>query len=131
MAVLQAPTVLNSWKEIATYLGRGVRTVQRYEQNSQLPVRRLRGKTHGAVIAFPKDLDIWLRSASAREEGFPVPSSVREWYALQNHREAMGTLTSNLLSLSEQIAEGLRIRSRQHWFGENRSEKIEQWQPSR
>jgi hypothetical protein len=125
MAAIQPPLVLNSWKEIATYLGRGIRTVQRYEQNSQLPVQRLRGKAHGVVIAFPKDLDIWLRSASAREEGLPVPSSVREWYALQNHREVMSTLTSNLLKLSEQIAEGLRIRSRQHWFGQHRSEKIE------
>ncbi len=31
--------VLNSWKEIACYLGRGVRTVQRYERDLGLPVR--------------------------------------------------------------------------------------------
>lgn len=53
--------VLNSWKEVATYLGRGVRTVQRWEQELGLPVRRPRGKTRSAVIAFRNELDQWLQ----------------------------------------------------------------------
>lgn len=53
--------VLNSWKEIATYLGRGVRTVQRWERDLDLPVRRPRGKQRSAVIAIKGDLDLWLR----------------------------------------------------------------------
>ena len=32
---------LDSWKEIAAYLGRGVRTVQRWEREEGLPVHRL------------------------------------------------------------------------------------------
>lgn len=52
--------VLNSWKEIATYLGRGVRTVQRWEAELQLPVHRPRGKNRSAVIAFREELDQWL-----------------------------------------------------------------------
>jgi len=32
---------LNSWKEIATYLSRGVRTVQRWERELKLPVHRI------------------------------------------------------------------------------------------
>ena len=59
--------VLNSWKEIATYLGRGVRTVQRYERNLGLPVRRLGGESGRSVIAFPQDLDDWLTSAPLGE----------------------------------------------------------------
>lgn len=55
--------VLNSWKEVATYLGRGVRTVQRWEQELGLPVRRPRGKSRSAVIAFPSELDQWLHRA--------------------------------------------------------------------
>lgn len=55
--------VLNSWKEVATYLGRGVRTVQRWEQELGLPVRRPRGKTRSAVIAFRNELDQWLHSS--------------------------------------------------------------------
>lgn len=54
--------VLNSWKEIATYLGRGVRTVQRWERDLDLPVRRPRGKHRSAVIAIKEDLDLWLRT---------------------------------------------------------------------
>ena len=52
--------VLNSWKEIATYLGRGVRTVQRWEAELQLPVHRPRGKNRSAVVAFRRELDDWL-----------------------------------------------------------------------
>ncbi len=55
--------VLNSWKEVAAYLGRGVRTVQRWEQELGLPVRRPRGKSRSAVIAFKPELDKWLHQA--------------------------------------------------------------------
>jgi len=56
--------VLNSWKEVASYLGRGVRTVQRWEQELSLPVRRPRGKSRSAIIAFRSELDEWLQRAS-------------------------------------------------------------------
>jgi hypothetical protein len=59
--------VLNSWKEIAAYLGRGVRTVQRYERDLNLPVRRPRGKSRSAVIALADELDNWLRNAPTQE----------------------------------------------------------------
>lgn len=55
-------TVLNSWKEIATYMGRGVRTVQRWESDLGLPVRRPRGKRRSAVVAMSDDLDRWLKN---------------------------------------------------------------------
>lgn len=59
--------VLNSWKEVASYLGRGVRTVQRWEQELSLPVRRPRGKSRSAVIAFKTELDKWLHDAPAEQ----------------------------------------------------------------
>lgn len=52
--------ILNSWKEIAQYLGRGVRTVQRWEAELGLPVRRPRGKRRSAVIAVTGELDRWM-----------------------------------------------------------------------
>jgi hypothetical protein len=62
--------VLNSWKEVATYLGRGIRTVQRWERELGLPIRRPRGKPRGPVIAFRRELDQWLQSApTATPEG--------------------------------------------------------------
>jgi hypothetical protein len=32
--------ILNNWKELAAYMGRGVLTVQRYERTDRLPIRR-------------------------------------------------------------------------------------------
>jgi hypothetical protein len=52
--------VLNSWKEIAAYLRRGVRTVQRWERELNLPVRRPRNRSRSAVIALCSDIDAWL-----------------------------------------------------------------------
>lgn len=56
-----APSVLNSWKEIAAYLNRGVRTVQRWESELQLPVHRPKGRNRSAVLALQEELDEWLR----------------------------------------------------------------------
>jgi hypothetical protein len=51
---------LGSWKEIAQYLGRGVRTVQRWEERLGLPVRRLDEKPRSAVMAIADELDLWV-----------------------------------------------------------------------
>jgi hypothetical protein len=52
--------VLTSWKDIARYMGKGVRTVQRWEQDFGLPVRRPHGSSKKAVLARPRDLDLWV-----------------------------------------------------------------------
>jgi len=59
--------VLNSWKEISKYLGRGVRTVQRWERDFGLPVRRPAGHMKSAVVALRSDIDQWLMSREMRE----------------------------------------------------------------
>ena len=51
---------LNGWKEIAKYMGRGVRTVQRYEHDLGLPVRRSMSKSRGSAIATKEELDAWV-----------------------------------------------------------------------
>jgi hypothetical protein len=55
---------LDSWKEIAAYLRRGVRTVQRWERVAGLPVRRI-GSERGAVYAFRSELDAWWLTQAA------------------------------------------------------------------
>ena len=55
--------VLHSWKEIASYVGCGVRTVQRWERDLGLPVRRAAARERTAVMAFPDEIDAWLRRA--------------------------------------------------------------------
>lgn len=58
--------ILNSWKEIANYLGRGVRTVQRWERDLGLPIHRPKGKDRSAVLAFPEELNQWLQQTPVR-----------------------------------------------------------------
>ncbi len=50
---------LDSWKAIADYLGRDVRSVQRWELERGLPVRRIPG-TKGGVFAYVVEIDAWL-----------------------------------------------------------------------
>jgi Tol biopolymer transport system component len=53
---------LDSWKEIAAYLGRGIRTVQRWEREEGLPVHRLAHAERGTVFADPTELTKWWQS---------------------------------------------------------------------
>lgn len=66
--------ILNGWKEIANHLGKGVRTVQRYERELGLPVRRPAGKPSGSVIATRDELDGWVKASPIRES-FPLPQT--------------------------------------------------------
>src|SRR5260370_11438729 len=50
---------LESWKEIAAYLGRDVTTVRRWEKREGLPVRRLHHSRVGSVYAYAAELDAW------------------------------------------------------------------------
>ena len=52
---------LESWGEIATYLRRDIRTVQRWEHDYGLPVRRLVIGKMGQVYAYRSELDAWVR----------------------------------------------------------------------
>jgi TolB-like protein/tetratricopeptide (TPR) repeat protein len=50
---------LESWKEIAGYLGRDVTTVRRWERREGLPVHRLLHRKLGSVYAYTTELDAW------------------------------------------------------------------------
>ncbi len=50
---------LDSWKAIANYLGRSVRTARRWESEEGLPVHRHRHKSGGSVFAWRNELDAW------------------------------------------------------------------------
>ena len=53
---------LESWKEIAGYLNRSVRTVRRWEGQAGLPIHRLQHESRGSVYAFKSELDAWRES---------------------------------------------------------------------
>jgi TolB-like protein/Flp pilus assembly protein TadD len=63
---------LESWKEIAAYLGRDVTTVRRWEKREALPVHRLHHNKLGSVYAYTTELDAWRNErASAALAGAP------------------------------------------------------------
>jgi len=66
---------LDSWKAIARYLGRSVRTVRRWEQHESLPVHRLMHRAQASVYAFTTELDEWRDSRAAQPgEGKATPA---------------------------------------------------------
>jgi TolB-like protein/tetratricopeptide (TPR) repeat protein len=52
---------LDSWKEIAAYLHRDVKTVQRWEKRERMPVHRHVHDKRGSVYALSGELDAWLQ----------------------------------------------------------------------
>jgi len=52
-------TPLESWKEIAAYLKRDVRTVKRWEKSEDLPVHRQLHQSRSSVYCYPRELDAW------------------------------------------------------------------------
>lgn len=59
---------LDSWKEIAAYLGRDVTTVQRWEKREGMPVHRHQHDRMGSVYASRTELDDWVRGRNLRAE---------------------------------------------------------------
>jgi TolB-like protein len=57
---------LDSWKEIAAYLRRGVRTVRRWEREEGLPVHRHVHRVLGSVYAFKSEIDTWQQTGRHR-----------------------------------------------------------------
>lgn len=64
---------LNGWKEIAAHLGKGVRTVQRWEQDLGLPVHRIKGNAGEILFASVAEIERWQRERedAARAERPP------------------------------------------------------------
>src|SRR5579883_555332 len=59
---------LDSWKEIAAYLGREVRTVQGWEKTEGLPIHRHQHARLGSVYAFKSELDQWREARRPTQE---------------------------------------------------------------
>jgi len=59
---------LESWKEIANYLNRNVRTAQRWERLERLPVRRHKHLKHESVYAYKHEIDAWREQRQPLQE---------------------------------------------------------------
>lgn len=104
--------VLNSWKEIASYVGRGVRTVQRWEQELGFPVRRPRGKQRSAVIAIKSEIDSWLQTSHG--DAAPSKDEIPPWTPMRISKplfENATTLTPCYSSLKRELKRAIAIDS--------------------
>lgn len=98
--------VLNSWKEIAAYLRRGVRTVQRWERDLNLPVRRPRNRRRSAVIALRSDIDSWLANRVVTNGETSQLPAIRN---IDERIEFLQRRLSELEAESNRIREELRL----------------------
>src|SRR6202171_4397856 len=63
---------LDSWKEIAAYLRRDVRTVQRWEKKEGLPVYRHQHDKLGSIYAYRAELTDWFNTRQQSGPGVPA-----------------------------------------------------------
>ena len=99
--------ILSGWKEIANYLRKAVRTVQRYERECGLPIRRPAARSKGSVIATKAELDGWV-SATPIRETFLLPQS-----AVDNHAR-LAELHRNVKDLHQLRVEATLLRQELH-----------------
>ncbi len=69
LAATPEPSALRGWKQIAAYLHRDVRTVQRWERNEHLPVHRQLHVKLGTVHAVRAELEEWRASRTTQVAG--------------------------------------------------------------
>lgn len=116
--------ILSGWKEIAGYLGIGVRTAQRYESQLALPIRRPAGKPRMSVLATRAELDAWVEAMPIRDAGLvvkaPAPVHLRWAEIEQNFAEMLRqcaqlkALRSELESTVDHVRQTARILRRDH-----------------
>ena len=83
---------LESWKEIAGYLGRDVTTVRRWEKREGLPVHRLQHNKLGSIYAYTKELDTWRNErVPAAAIDAPEASQLLEIAATGSNHRPKGT----------------------------------------
>ena len=99
---------LQSWKEIAEYIGRDVRTAHRWESNNGLPVHRLMHDKGATVYALTTEIDEWMAKRTAGPPEPPAPP-------VQPHRSHRVLWTSVGILLVAGAAAGV-------WFSLSKSQ---------
>jgi hypothetical protein len=108
VATHQAPRIiLQGWKEIASELDRGVRTVQRWEQSLGLPVHRLGKGPRCPVFAFKDELNVWFRNKAGECEAYANSNQCRTYQGIsppiKDRPEGQKSQASVLQSVSDFI----------------------------
>ena len=103
--------ILSGWKEIAKHLRKGVRTVQRYERELGLPIRRPAGKSSASVIATAGELDAWVTASPIRvqfELAHPT-SNIEMLEKLRRNVKEMARLRQETQEARRALSEGLEL----------------------
>jgi TolB-like protein/Tfp pilus assembly protein PilF len=101
---------LDSWKEIASYLRRDVRTVQRWEKKEGLPVHRHQHDKLGSVYAYPAELTSWFTTRQQTAPEAQSPSGEKTGEKTPGDKIKMAVLPFGNLSGSAEdnyFSEGL------------------------
>src|SRR6266478_9444476 len=103
---------LESWKEIAVYLGRDVTTVRRWEKREGLPVHRLHHSKLGSVYAYATELDAW-RDERAPTDARDAPDARQGAQAVRSgaHARTAVVLAALVLALGAGLIWIVRERS--------------------
>jgi hypothetical protein len=116
MNLPEESAVLSSWKDIARYMGKGVRTVQRWERHLGLPVRRPNGASHKSAVLLDRgDLDAWMAtrfSSRSTVKDLAARGTEPSDSARNSLRESIRTaraLRDANYALTQQIAESVRL----------------------
>jgi predicted DNA-binding transcriptional regulator AlpA len=108
----ESQEVLSGWKEIAKHLGKGVRTVQRYERGVGLPVRRPTDAS-AVVFAFTSEIDAWVEAcpmrANLRSLGRIPKSGETTVQSLRKNVEEMRRLGSQMQELKGELRYSLEM----------------------
>jgi tetratricopeptide (TPR) repeat protein len=94
---------LDSWKEIAAFLGYGERTVKRWENERGLPVHRMPGAGRGRVFAYSAELASWMDTGGggcASEEVSDLAEPVESSQPEPRRRLRTRLLTTAVLCLA-------------------------------
>ncbi len=88
--------LITGWKSIASHLGAGVRTVQRWEA-SGLPIKRPSGALRGPVMAYTEDLDGWVRHRIAGSADDAIARALRLYHQSTELRGKSKVIRGELL----------------------------------
>jgi TolB-like protein/tetratricopeptide (TPR) repeat protein len=105
---------LESWKEIAAYLGRDVTTVRRWEKGEGLPVHRHVHHKLGSVYAYTAELDAW------RNKRAPAPASDAADTGASSEPVRRGSYARTAFALA---AVGLALVAGLIWLARERARK--------
>ena len=90
----------DSWKEIASFLGRDVRTVRRWEDERGLPVRRVPGEGRRTIFAYQSEIEAWLRAEHLSDKEISTKALSQHGLSTAKHNRArVWGIVSILLSL--------------------------------